>query len=190
MNQTKNIVRDMKKGSAPKNIQEVSKRKRSKKYSQRRKRQWGKDSSSSGSSSNSSSSRSSSRRSCRGSSRSKEVGRVGTVLPTKRRFLAATLGEGGPYHPPWWQRQSKEDSSCGNCGKTRSGVVGVLEALVTAGVVATIKKPGGRSTSPAMQIKCGQRWATSFLDCLNWECPTSELAPHSEAISLLGSYQD
>ena len=45
------------------------------------------------------------------------------ALPTNRRFLAVTLGEGegGPYHPPLWQVQRKEDSSCGNCGKTRVG---------------------------------------------------------------------
>ena len=38
----------------------------------------------------------------------------GTALPIKRRFLAVTLGEdeGGPYHPPLWQRQRKEGSSC------------------------------------------------------------------------------
>ena len=106
------------------------------------------------------------------------------MLPTKRRFLAATLGEGGPYI-----------IHLGGSVKAKKivVVVTVVRLVVgwsecwrhwlTAGVVATIKKPGGRSTSPAMQIKCGQRWATSFLDCLNWECPTSELAPHSEAIS-------
>ena len=45
---------------------------------------------------------------------------------------------------------------------TGSGVVGVLEVLVIARVVATMKKGGrecggGRSTSPAMQIKYRQR---------------------------------
>ena len=62
------------------------------------------------------------------------------------------------------QRRCKEDSSCGNCGNkgTGSGVVGVLEVLVIARVVATMKKGGrecggGRSTSPAMQIKYRQR---------------------------------
>ena len=42
-----------------------------------------------------------------------EVVGVGTALPTNRRFLAVTLGEGegGPYLPPLWQRQCKEDGS-------------------------------------------------------------------------------
>ena len=55
----------------------------------------------------------------------------------------AQLIEGGPYHPSLWQRQCKEDSSCGTCGKTRSGVIGVIEALAIVGVVGTIKKVGG-----------------------------------------------
>ena len=36
------------------------------------------------------------------------------------------LSKGGPYHPPLWhcQCQRKEDSSCGNCGKTGVGGTG------------------------------------------------------------------
>ena len=63
-------------------------------------------------------------------------------------------------NPPLWQRQRQENSRCGNCGKTRSGVVRVIEVLEIVGV--------GRSASPAMQIKYRQRWAASFLDWCNW----------------------
>ena len=37
----------------------------------------------------------------------------------------------------------KGDSCCGTCCTTCSGAVGVIEALVIAGVLGTIKKVGG-----------------------------------------------
>ena len=58
-------------------------------------------------------------------------------------FLRLSLGVSGfgflwakqSRNPPLWQRQRKEHSSCGNCGKTRSGVVRVIEVLEIVGVV-------------------------------------------------------
>ena len=58
-------------------------------------------------------------------------------------FLRLSLGFSGfgflwakqSRNPPLWQRQRKEHSSCGNCGKTRSGVVRVIEVLEIVGVV-------------------------------------------------------
>ena len=72
-------------------------------------------------------------------------------------------------------RQRKENSSCGNCGKTRSGVVRVLEVLEIVGVVNGsgnyFKKAGGgagEGAAPPPQCKSRQRWAASFLDWCNW----------------------
>ena len=64
----------------------------------------------------------------------------GTTIGT---FLRLSLGFSGfgflwakqSRNPPLWQRQRKENSSCGNCGKTRSGVVRVIEVLEIIGVV-------------------------------------------------------
>ena len=64
----------------------------------------------------------------------------GTIIGT---FLRLSLGFSGfgflwarqSRNPPLWQRQRKENSSCGNCSKTRSGVVRVIEALEIVGVV-------------------------------------------------------
>ena len=40
-------------------------------------------------------------------------------------FVALSrLSEGGPYHQPLRRCQRKEDSSCGNCGKTGVGGTG------------------------------------------------------------------
>ena len=62
-------------------------------------------------------------------------------------------------NPPLWQRQRKETSSCGNCGKTRSGVVRVIEVLEIVGVVDSgnyLRKTGGgagEGAAPPPQCK-------------------------------------
>ena len=65
-------------------------------------------------------------------------------------------------NPPLWQHQRKENSSCGNCGKTRSGVVRVIEVLEIVGVVdgsGNYKKSGaGEGAAPPLQCK-------SNIDC-------------------------
>ena len=64
-------------------------------------------------------------------------------IPLTRDFFAVVFSFTGfgflwakqSRNPPLWQRQRKENSSCGNCGKTRSGVVRVIEVLEIVGVV-------------------------------------------------------
>ena len=61
------------------------------------------------------------------------------LLGTSLRLSLASLVSGffglnkQSRSPPVWQRQRKENSSCGNCGKTRSGVVRVIEVLEIVG---------------------------------------------------------
>ena len=51
----------------------------------------------------------------------------GTIIGTSLRLSLGFSGFGFPWakqsrNLPLWQCQRKENSSCGNCGKTRSGV--------------------------------------------------------------------
>ena len=46
---------------------------------------------------------------------------------------ATTAKQSGSCHQPLWCCQCKGNSSCGNCGKIGSRVIGILEVLVMAG---------------------------------------------------------
>ena len=110
------------------------------------------------------------------------VKRAWCLEPNKQSFLSGDFGSGWttivPPQKCHGPRLVQQMQLC--CDKRPAAAAA---AAVGVGVVVVVVVVV-RSASPAMQIKYRQRYPPTG------KYPTSELAPHWEAISLLGSYQD